>query len=211
MLSRLGGERQIPVTIFRSRDVWARSVDCKQSKRIDAFSGGMRFTPFYVAETDSNRPEYFARLLTYLRRKGKSREDAEDLIQEAMLRLHIYAKGDAVVNKEAFLRRAVHNLAIDQYRRDRSGLRREVPIEEVNRLSPLMAPGPTPDQIIENQQRLDCLTALLDATNPRTRQIYFAHRSGYTYAEIADDMDIAEITIRRHIARAHAALPKVND
>ncbi len=168
--------------------------------------GVMRFGPFYVAETDSNRPEYFARLLTYLRRKGKSREDAEDLIQEAMLRLHIYAKGDAVVNKEAFLRRAVHNLAIDQYRRDRSGLRREVPIEEVNRLSPLMAPGPTPDQIIENQQRLDCLTALLDATDPRTREIYFAHRSGYTYAEIADDMDIAEITVRRHIARAHTTI-----
>jgi RNA polymerase sigma factor (sigma-70 family) len=173
--------------------------------------GVVTFGPFYVAETDSNRPEYFARLLTYLRRKGKSREDAEDLIQDAMLRLHVYAKDDAVVNKEAFLRRAVHNLAIDQYRRDRSGLRLEVPIDEVNRLSPLMAPGPTPDQILENQQRLDCLTALLDAVSPRTRQIYFAHRSGYTYAEIADDMDIAEITIRRHIVRAQAALPKVND
>jgi RNA polymerase sigma-70 factor (ECF subfamily) len=171
----------------------------------------MRFRPFYVAETDSNRPEHFARLLTYLRRKGRSREDAEDLIQEAMLRLHVYAKDDAVVNEEAFLRRAVYNLAIDQYRRDRSGLRREVPIEEVDRLSPLIASSPTPDEILESQQRLDCLTALLDAVNPRTRKIYFAHRSGYTYAEIADDMDIAEITIRRHIARAQAALPKVND
>jgi RNA polymerase sigma factor (sigma-70 family) len=171
----------------------------------------VRFGPFYVAETDSNRPEYFARLLTYLRRKGKSREDAEDLIQEAMLRLHVYAKDDVVVNKEAFLRRAVHNLAIDQYRRDRSGSCREVPIDEVNRLSTLMAPGPDPDQILETQQRLDCLTALLDAMNPRTRKIYFAHRSGYTYAEIAGDMDIAEITIRRHIARAQAALRKVND
>ena len=90
--------------------------------------GIARLGPFYVAETDSNRPEYFDRLLTYLRRKGKSREDAEDLIQEAMLRLHVYAKDDAVVNKEAFLRRAVHNLAIDQYRRERSGSRWEVPI-----------------------------------------------------------------------------------
>jgi RNA polymerase sigma factor (sigma-70 family) len=166
----------------------------------------MRFGPFYVAETDSNRPEYFARLLTYLRRKGRSREDAEDLIQEAMLRLHLYAKHDAVVNEEAFLRQAVHNLAIDQYRRDRSGLRREVPIDEVNRLSPLTAPGPTPDQILENQQCLDGLAAMLDAVNARTRKIYFAHRSGYTYAEIADDMGIAEITIRRHIARAQAAV-----
>jgi RNA polymerase sigma factor (sigma-70 family) len=190
------------VTILRSRDVWAVSVDCPQSKRIDALSDGMRFGPFYVAETVSNRPEYFARLLKYLRRKGRSREDAEDLIQEALLRLHVYAKDDTVVNEEAFLRRAVHNLAIDQYRHDRSGLRREVPIEEADRLSPLIASSPTPHQILENQQRLDRLTALLDAVNPRTREIYFAHRSGYTYAEIADDMGIAEITIRRHIARA---------
>ncbi len=168
--------------------------------------GVMRFGPFCVAETESNRPEYFASLLTYLRRKGRSREDAEDLIQEAMLRLHLYAKDDAVVNEEAFLRQAVHNPAIDQYRHDRSGLRREVPIDEVNRLSPLTAPGPTPDQILENQQSLDGLAAMLDAVNPRTRKIYFAHRSGYTYAEIANDMGIAEITIRRHIARAHAAV-----
>ncbi len=125
-----------------------------------------------------------------------------------MLRLHLYAKSDVVVNEEAFLKHAVHNLAIDQYRRDRSGLRREVSIEAVNRLSPLMAPGLTPDQILENQQRLDCLAALLDAANPRTRKIYFAHRSGYTYAEIADDMDIAGITIRRHIARAHLIILK---
>jgi len=82
--------------------------------------GGMRFGPFYVAETDSSRPAHFARLLNFLRRKGNSREDAEDLIQEAMLHLHVYAKGAAVMNEEAFLRRAVHNLAIDQYRRDRS-------------------------------------------------------------------------------------------
>ena len=114
----------------------------------------------------------------------------------------MHAKDDAVANEEAFLRRAVHNLAIDQYRRVRSGSCREVPIDEVNRLSTLMAPGPNPDQILETQQRLDCLTALLDGVNPRTREIYFAHRSGYTYAEIADDMGIAEITVKRHITRA---------
>jgi RNA polymerase sigma factor (sigma-70 family) len=195
-----------------SSDVWTNCQGHRTRRpvSIPRYSA-VRFGPFHVAERDSNRPEYFARLLTYLRRKGKSREEAEDLIQEAMLRLHVYAKDDAVVNEEAFLRRAVHNLVIDQYRRDRSGFRREVWIEEVDRVSPLMAPGPTPDQILENQQRLDCLTALLDAVNPRTRKIYFAHQSGYTYAEIADDMGLAEITIRRHITRAQAAVAEFND
>jgi RNA polymerase sigma factor (sigma-70 family) len=100
-------------------------------------------------------------------------------------------------NKEAFLRHVVHNLAIDRYRRDRSGLHFEVPIDEVDRHSPLIAPGPTPDPIIDSQQRLDQITALLDTGNPRTREIYLAHQSGYTYAEIADYMGIAKTTIKR--------------
>jgi RNA polymerase sigma factor (sigma-70 family) len=151
---------------------------------------------------DSHRPTYFARLLKYLRNKGRSREDAEDLIQEAMLRLHVYPKADAVENTESFLRQTVRNLAIDQYRRDRLRLCREVQLEEVDRQRPLIALGPTPDQSLDCQQHLDHLIALLDAVNPRTREIYFAHRCGYTYAEIADDMGVAEITIKRHIARA---------
>ena len=67
-----------------------------------------------------SRPAHFERLLRFLRRKGRSLEDAEDLIQEAMLRLHLYGQEAPVANEEAFLRHAVHNLSIDQHRRDRS-------------------------------------------------------------------------------------------
>ena len=63
-----------------------------------------------------SRPEHFKRLLRFLRRKGRSREDAEDLIQEAMLRLHVYGQAVPVANEEAFLRHAVNNLSIDQHR-----------------------------------------------------------------------------------------------
>jgi RNA polymerase sigma-70 factor (ECF subfamily) len=144
-------------------------------------------------------------------RKGKSREDAEDLAQEALLHLHVYSKGNAVINEEAFLRRAVHNLAIDNYRRHRFGLLQEVPIADFDQESPLIASDPTPDQILDSQQRLDELTVMLDTVSLRTREILFAHRSGYTYAEIADRMGIAKITIKRHIARAQAALRTSDD
>jgi RNA polymerase sigma factor (sigma-70 family) len=170
--------------------------------------GSMRFGSFYVAELESNRPAYFAHLLRFLRRKGRSREDAEDLIQEAMLRLHMYTHS-VVHDKEAFLRRAVHNLAIDQIRRDRSGLRREVPIEEVDRENPLIALGPSPDRVLDSQQRLDELVACLDAVNSRTREIYVAHRLGYCYAEIADTMGVSKTTVKRHVARALAVVSKV--
>ena len=171
----------------------------------------VRFGPFYVGEPDSNRPAYFSHLLKSLMRKGRSREDAEDLIQEAMLHLHVYAKGHLVINEEAFLRHAVHNLAIDQYRHNRFRLSQEVPIEEVERESPLISSGPTPDQILDSQQRLEELTALLEAVSPRTREIYIANRYGYSRAEIADEMGIAEITVHRHMTLALAALPKKDD
>jgi RNA polymerase sigma-70 factor (ECF subfamily) len=169
------------------------------------------FGSLYVAEPDSIRPAHFTRLLRFLRLKGRSREDAEDLIQEAMLRLHLYAKSDVVVNEEAFLTHALRNLAIDHYRRDRSIVGREVQIDDVDRQHPLIAPSPTPDQILDSQQRLDQLTAILDSVSRRTREVYLAHRSGYTYAEIANNMDIAEITVKRHIARAHLTILNLAD
>src|SRR5258708_9913756 len=154
----------------------------------------------------ASRPKSFERLLAFLKRKGRCREDAEGLIQEAMLRLHVYGQAEVVVNEEAFLRQAVHNLSIDQHRRDRLDLRRTVSIEDINERGLLVAPGLTPDQILEAQQRLDSLGALLDAVNPRTREIYFAHRAGYSYAEIARHMGILEITIASDIARALMAI-----
>jgi RNA polymerase sigma factor (sigma-70 family) len=186
--------------------------ECEAFRPVPIYSdGGLRFGLFYVAETDSNRPAYFSNLLNFLTRKGKSREDAEDLIQEAMLRLHVYAKANAVFREEAFLRQVLHNLSIDQYRHNRSGILQELPLEDVNQLTPLIDPGATPDQTLEAEQRLDEIAALLDAVNPRTREIYFAHQSGYTRAEIADEMGIARITVNRHMARALEVLLKVSD
>jgi RNA polymerase sigma factor (sigma-70 family) len=149
-----------------------------------------------------SRPAHFKRLLKFLRRKGRSHEDAEDLIQEAMLRLHVYGRAVPVVNEEAFLRQAVTNLSIDQHRRDRLDLRKDVPIEEFDARSPLIAQESTPEETLEAEQRLSRVREVLDAVSVRTRQIYFAHRAGYSYAEIADYMNISQITIKRHIARA---------
>jgi RNA polymerase sigma-70 factor (ECF subfamily) len=144
----------------------------------------------------------FRTLLAYLQRKGRSYEDGEDLMQEAMLRLHLYRQAAPVVNEEAFLRRAVNNLSIDQHRRDRLDIRQWVPIDDLEARSALIAPDRTPEETLEAQQRLDSIRAVLDAVNLRTREIYFAHRAGYSYTEIADHMNVSHCTIKRHIARA---------
>jgi RNA polymerase sigma factor (sigma-70 family) len=158
----------------------------------------------------SGRPAHFQRLLNILRRKGRSHEDAEDLIQEAMLRLHRYrvnaaASAAAIVspihNEEAFLTHAVQNLSVDLHRSRRPDIRREVPFDYYNARNPLVDPG-TPEQVLDTQQRLAFIQRRLDAANVRTREIYFAHRAGYSYDEIAAHFNLSHITIRRHIARA---------
>jgi RNA polymerase sigma-70 factor (ECF subfamily) len=146
-----------------------------------------------------SRPAHFERLLNFLRRKGRSHEDAEDLIQEAMLRLHRYRRTDQqVVNEEAFLTTAVQNLSVDLHRRFQG--RHEVPLDQSLRNS-FVDPA-TPEKTIDAEQRLGRIRALLDAASVRTREIYFAQRAGYSYDEIAAHFKISHITIRRHIARA---------
>jgi len=83
-----------------------------------------------------------------------------------------------------------------------------VKLDEVDRQHPLIAQSPTPDQVLDSRQCLDQLTAILDAVSRRTREVYLAHRFEYFHAEIANDMDIAKITVQRHIARAHLAVMK---
>jgi RNA polymerase sigma-70 factor (ECF subfamily) len=148
------------------------------------------------------RPVHFGRLLNFLRRKGRSHEDSEDLIQEAMLRLHRYRRSEQpVVNEEAFLTHAVQNLSVDLHRSRRPDIRREVPLEQFNSRNPLIDPA-SPEESLDAEQRLNCIRALLDAASIRTREIYFAQRAGYSYDEIAAHFGVSHITIRRHIARA---------
>ena len=159
-----------------------------------------------------SRPAYFKRLLKFLRRKGRSHEDAEDLIQEAMLRLHLYGREVPVHNEEAFLRHAVTNLSIDQHRRNRPDLRKEVPIEELNAQSPLVSTESTPEEALEAHQRLGRIRAALDAVSLRTGEIYFAHRAGHAATpKSLITWTFLRITIRRHIARALLAIMEHGD
>ena len=121
-----------------------------------------------------------------------------------MLRLHVYGQGVAVTNEEAFLRQAVRNLSIDQHRRERQCT--DVAIEELRSRNALIETHSTPEECLEAEQRLVCIGAVLDAESRRTRDIYFAHRAGYSYAEIAQHLGISHMTIKRHIARALLAL-----
>jgi len=144
----------------------------------------------------------FARLMKVCRRRGRSQEEAEDLIQEAFLRLHEYCRTTEVRNEEAFLARTVSNLAINEYRREQIVSYVSETVEQLEQSTGLADPTPGPERILAAQQRLAEITDVLGAVSERTCEIFLAHRAGYSYEEIAADLNISQRTVQKHIARA---------
>ena len=144
------------------------------------------------------------RLKELLRRRGKTREDAEDLVQEAFLRLHVFLnKGHDVQSPSAFLARTALNLAVDANRRDRREHRQSFLPETIEELA-LADPGPSPEEVFSAEKRLLQMRQVLDSkVSAATREIFFLHRlEGFTHGEIAARMKMSVRTVEKHIARA---------
>ena len=148
----------------------------------------------------------FRQLRTLLRRRGQSREDAEDLIQEAFLRLHVYCQDHEVRRQDAFLMRTMLNLSVDRHRREHH----ELYVAESPEDLMLADIRPTPDEDLALKQRLSKVGQVLDALAPKTREIFLMHRlDGYGCAQIATTFGISVSAVEKHIARAVLALMDV--
>jgi len=139
-----------------------------------------------------------------LRRRGSSQEDAEDLVQEAFVRLQIYCnEGNEVRSPEAFLARTALNLAVDAHYRDRAHLYASESPEQLE----LADLAPTPEDVLAAEQRFQRVQDLLNGVSRRTREVLYMHRlHGLSYAQIAEHFDISVSAIEKHIANAMAVL-----
>src|SRR3954463_10406802 len=117
---------------------------------------------------------HFARLMRACRRRGRSQEEAEDLIQEAFLRLHEYCRESVVRDEEAFLARTVSNLAINEFYRQRAVTFASQTVEELEQSAPLIDSSPSPERILAAQQRLDEIVKTLRTVSERTCAIFIA-------------------------------------
>lgn len=139
------------------------------------------------------------KLRRLLRSRGNNTDDADDLIQEAFLRLQLYCRKHKVEHREAFLVRTVLNLASDLRRRHANS----VTISETLKTLYLAETTPSAVDVLAAQERLLRMRAGLDHLSPRRREVFALNRiEGYSFPQIAERLGITLSAVEKHAAKA---------
>ena len=142
--------------------------------------------------------EITQRLRAVLRRKGRSREDAEDLVQDALLKYAQHNHDEPVRDPEAFIARTAFNQAIDEARRARRSPFSSKPVEAFD----LIDPAPSVEDQTAARADLARLEAGLAAMSAKSRDIVLAQRlDGLSYAEIAKQQGLSISAVEKRLAR----------
>lgn len=136
------------------------------------------------------------------------RNDAEDLLHSAFVRLRLSGNAKEVVNTDAFLMRTAINLGIDRHREDRRKGRDAEPVDwEVIRDT-----APLQDEVVAAREKLALIDKVLSTLGDRTRTIFLMHRlDGVRHRDIAARLGVSQGTVEKHIARAVLALARAVD
>ena len=133
--------------------------------------------------------------------------DAEDLVQEAFLRLHREEReGAEIASPKAFLTTVVTRLAIDHLRSAR--VRREEYVGEWLPEPLLVDPDPGPADHVEMSDTLSlAFLVLLESLSPLERAVFLLHDVfGYSFAEIAQVVEKSEDNCRQIATRARRSI-----
>lgn len=144
----------------------------------------------------------YSRVRSALMRRGRTPHEAEDLLQEAWVRMACYEREHPVNQPEAFLMRTALNLSVDAYRMNAThGV--EVAVEDVV----LIDVAPPIDDVVLAKERMARLSICLRRLSPKTRDIFLSYRlEDLTYQEIAARHCLSVSTVEKHVARAMAQL-----
>lgn len=161
----------------------------------------------YTDLLNEHRDRVFSRALYVLR----DREDAEDVTQEAFLRL--WRQGDDVDpgRVAGWLTRVVHNLCIDQTRRRKvvSTHFGQADTEAAARL-PALGPAADPDRALRLDQRQQLVLDAMATLSVETRSVMMMHYfQGMKLQEIADTLGKTVSALKVQIHRARKSLRTV--
>ncbi len=142
---------------------------------------------------------YEAELKRYLGSRLGNRYDAEDLAQEAYLRLSRVKKQTLIRNPEAYLFKIANNL-VNEFLIERSKSKKYA--EQEARLQGDDESGVQEDQA-ERHERTRHLEDILDQLPAMYRAVLLLRkRDGFSHAEIAERLEISPHTVHTYLKRA---------
>lgn len=144
--------------------------------------------------------EHNRTLVAFLRSRLDSLADAQEVAQEAYVRLVTLEHPEAVDSLRAYLFRIASNLAVDRLRM-RQVRTSHAPEPE----GPELHLAPVPERTADAGERLHRLAAALRELPAKTARAFVAHMiDGRDVGAIARDMRITERMVRYHVTRALA-------
>ena len=146
----------------------------------------------------------FQDLVRYLYRKVWDAERAQDLAQEAFVRV----LDDSPDNARAWLFTVAANLARDEAR---MVVRRKKHLTLIRAETDEAVPGPDPVDRLEREAQVEAARKALDELSDRDREVLLLWDSGFNYREIADRTGLAIGAIGTTLARARKRLVAAYD
>jgi RNA polymerase sigma-70 factor (ECF subfamily) len=151
-----------------------------------------------VAEVKELYQEHHQHLIHRVMLKGLGRREAEDVVQEAFVKLLGLDNDDISSYIKAYLYRIALNLAIDKVRHNArspedEGIEQEQFYNDVT----------SPERQHESQQLLAKMTHSIKALPLKCRQSFILYKlKGMSYMDIAITMQISESMVRKYVLRA---------
>jgi RNA polymerase sigma-70 factor (sigma-E family) len=177
-----------------------------ESERGDAVTieGALTTAPG-VVDPDALIAEMFSQEGSSLVRLARlfcdDRNAAEDLVQEAFIRLHRSATSIRDLDRApAFLRSIVINLARDHNRRGLMSLRHRNTAERVT------SPPEPDDRAVADEESAAVLTALRDLPERQRACLVLRYYQELSIAEVAETLRISKNSVKTHCRRGLAAL-----
>ncbi|MEP7380220.1 MAG: sigma-70 family RNA polymerase sigma factor [Gemmatimonadota bacterium] len=136
--------------------------------------------------------EHRVELLRYVHRLTRDVHLAEDVVQDAFLRL--WRETRTVENPRSWLYRVCTNMVRDHARRTATR-ERHTPVADD-------AVSPSPEEDVERAESVRLVRLALERILPRDREALLLRESGFRYAEIADVIDVRCEIVPTLIARA---------